>query len=97
MEKVEALFLPVNEAHGVDSVQSQHHLSGVKAGPLLWDIVVAHQVNQVAAGHVFHHHVEVAVILECKKELQNREEKKYIIGTMNKNRKMAVKCEQISY
>ena len=62
-----ALMLPVDEAHGVDSVQSLHHFSGVEAGPLLRDIIVAHQVNQVATRHVFHHHVEVAVILECKK------------------------------
>lgn len=68
----EVLLLPVNEAHGVDSIQRQHHFSCVKAGPLLWDVIVAHQVYQVATRHVFHHHVEVAVILECKKELQKR-------------------------
>lgn len=72
----EVLMSPVNEAHGVDSVQSQHYLSRVKAGPLLWDVIVAHQVHQVTTGHVFHHHVEVAVILECKKELQNRKKKR---------------------
>lgn len=70
------MSLPVNKAHGMDSVQGQHYLSCVKAGPLLWDIIVAHQVYQVATRHVFHHHVEVAVVLECKKELQNRKEKK---------------------
>lgn len=73
-EKAEVWLLPVNEAHRMDTVQSQHHLSSVKAGPLLWDVIVAHQVNQVATGHVFHHHVEVAVILEGKKELWNRRE-----------------------
>lgn len=72
------MLLPVNEAHGVDSIQSQHHLSRVKAGPLLWDVVVAHQVDQVATGHVFHHHVEVAVILECKKELPNKKREEII-------------------
>lgn len=67
------VWSPVNEAHGVDPIQSQHYLRSVKARPLLWDVIVAHQVHQVTTGHVFHHHVEVAVILECKKELHNRE------------------------
>lgn len=64
--------VPVDEAHGVDSIQSQHHLSSVKARPFLWDIIVAHQIHQVTPWHVLHHHVEVAVILECKKELRKR-------------------------
>lgn len=68
----------MNEAHRMDTVQSQHHLSSVKAGPLLWDVIVAHQVNQVATRHVFHHHVEVAVILEGKKELGIEEREKNI-------------------
>lgn len=70
----EVLLLPVNEAHGVDSVQSENNLGRVKASPLLWDVVVAHQVYQVSTGHVLHHHIEVAVILECKEELWNGEE-----------------------
>lgn len=61
--------IPVYEAHGVDPVQSQHHLSGVEAGPLLGDVIVAHQVDQVSAGHILHHHVEVTVILERIKQL----------------------------
>lgn len=69
---------PVNEAHGMDPIQSQHYLSRVKAGPFLWNIVVAHQVHQVTTRHVFHHHIEVAVVLECKKELQDRKEKRAI-------------------
>lgn len=64
--------VPVDEAHGVDSIQSQHHLSSVKARPFLWDIIVAHQIHQVTTWHVLHHHIEVAVILECKKELRKR-------------------------
>lgn len=63
---------PVNEAHGMDPVQGQHNLSRVKASPFLWYIVIAHQVHQVPTRHVFHHHVEVAVVLECKEELQDR-------------------------
>lgn len=62
---------PVNEAHGVDSIQRQNHLSSVKASPLLWDIIVTHQVHQVTAGHVLHHHIEVAIILERKEELRD--------------------------
>lgn len=60
---------PVNEAHRVDSIQGQDYLGCVKASPLLWDVIVAHQVYQITTRHVLHHHVEVAVILECKKEL----------------------------
>lgn len=67
-----AKCIPVDEAHGVDSIQSQHHLSRVKACPFLWNIIVAHQIHQVAARHVLHHHVEVAVILECIKQLQKK-------------------------
>lgn len=73
----QAELVPVDEAHGVDSIQSQHHLSRVKARPFLWNVVVAHQVHQVTTGHVLHHHVEVAVILECKKELQINKKKKW--------------------
>lgn len=59
----------MDEAHGVDAIQRQHHLGGVEAGPLLGDIVVAHQVDQVSAWHVLHDHVEVAVVLECIEQL----------------------------
>lgn len=68
----QAELVPVDEAHRVDSIQSQHHLSSVKACPFLWNIIVAHQIHQVTTRHVLHHHVEVAVILECKKELQKK-------------------------
>lgn len=64
--------LPVNETHGVYSIQSQHHLSCVKTSPLLWYIVITHQVNQITARHVLHNHVEVAIILECKEELKSK-------------------------
>lgn len=58
------------EAHGVDPIQSQHYFGCIKTGPLLWNVIVAHQIHQVAPRHVFHYHVEVAVILESKKKLQ---------------------------
>lgn len=73
------LLQPVNEAHGVDPIQSQHHLGCVKAGPLLRDVIVAHQVNQVATGHVFHHHVEVAIVLKSEKELWGIHGEKYLV------------------
>lgn len=64
---------PVDEAHGVDAIQCQHHLGSVEASPLLRDIVVAHQVDQVTAWHVLHDHVEVAVVLECIEELRGKD------------------------
>lgn len=71
---------PVNEAHGVDAVQCQHNLSSVETSPLLRHIVVAHQVDQVSSWHILHHHVEVAVVLECIKQLDDKKKKKnYII------------------
>lgn len=66
---------PVNEAHGMDAVQGQHNLSRVKASPFLWHIVIAHKVDQVTTRHVLHHHVEVAVVLECEKQLRDRRQK----------------------
>lgn len=63
---------PVNKAHGMDAVQGQHNLSRVKASPFLWHIVITHKVDQVTTRHVFHHHVEVAVVLECEKQLQDQ-------------------------
>lgn len=61
----------VDEAHGVDGVQRQHHLGCVEAGPLLGDVVVHGEGDHVAAGHELHHHVEVAVILERAAQLEN--------------------------
>ena len=52
------------EAHRVNGVQGHDNLGRVELGPLLWDVVVAHQVDDVAAGHVVHHHVQVALVLE---------------------------------
>lgn len=67
---------PVNEAHGVDAVQCQHNLSSVETSPLLRHIIVAHQVDQVSSWHILHHHVEVAVVLECIKQLDDKKKKK---------------------
>lgn len=60
----------VDEAHGVDGVQRQHHLGRVEASPLLGYVVVHGERDQVAAGHELHHHVEVAVILEGAAQLE---------------------------
>lgn len=67
---IEELSIPMNKAHGMDTIQRQHHLGCIKASPLLRDVVIAHQVDQVPTGHVFHHHVEVAVILEREEKLK---------------------------
>lgn len=61
----------VDEGHGVDGVQRQHHLGRVEARPLLGYVVVHGERDQVAAGHELHHHVEVAVILEGTAQLEN--------------------------
>lgn len=62
----------MNEAHGVNAIQCQHHLSSVKTRPLFGHVIVAHEVDQVTARHILHHHVEVAVVLECIKQLENQ-------------------------
>lgn len=62
----------MDEAHGVDAVERQHHLGGVKASPLLRHIVIAHQIDQVSSRHVLHHHVEITVVLEGVEQLQSR-------------------------
>ena len=58
-QHVVGLDVPVDEAHAVDGVQGQDHLCGVEHGPLEGHLVVAHQVDKVAARHVVHHHVEI--------------------------------------
>lgn len=63
--------IAVDEAHGVDGVQRQHHLGCVEASPLLGYVVVHGESDHVAARHELHHHVEVAVILECAAQLEN--------------------------
>lgn len=60
----------MDEAHGVDGVQRQHHLGRVEASPLLRYVVVHGERDQVAAGHELHHHVKVAVILEGAAQLE---------------------------
>lgn len=59
----------MDEAHGVDGVQRQDHLSRVEASPLLGYVVVHGERDQVAPGHELHHHVEVAVVLESAVQL----------------------------
>ena len=62
------------EAHRVNGVQGHDNLGSVELGPLLWDVVVAHQVDDVAAGHVVHHHVQVALVLERIVQLSEKNE-----------------------
>lgn len=61
----------MDEAHGVDGVQRQHHLRCVEASPLLWYVVVHGECDQVASAHELHHHVEVAVVLEGAAQLRD--------------------------
>jgi hypothetical protein len=56
--------LPVHEAHGVDNIDGENQLGTVEACPLLWQVVVAHKVDEVTARHVVHHHVQVLVVLK---------------------------------
>lgn len=68
-QHVVGLDVAVDEAHGVDGVQRQHHFGRVEPGPLLGDVVVHGECDQVAAGHELHHHVEVAVVVEGTAQL----------------------------
>lgn len=61
----------VDEAHGVDGIQRQHHLGCVETSPLLGYVVVHGESDHITARHELHHHVEVAVILECAAQLEN--------------------------
>ena len=54
----------MDEAHRVDGVEGHNDLSSVELGPLLRHIVITHEVDEVSPGHVVHHHVQVAVVLE---------------------------------
>lgn len=62
---------PVHKSHRVYSIQGQNHFSAIELGPLLRDIVIAHEVDQVSTRHVVHHHVQVAGILEWVVQLQH--------------------------
>lgn len=63
--------ITVDEAHGVDSVQRQHDFSRVETSPLLRDVIVYGERDQVSSRHELHHHIEVVVVLESTAELQN--------------------------
>ena len=62
----------MDKAHGVDGVQRHDNLCSVELGPLLRDVVVTHEVDEVSTGHVVHHHVQVAVVLERIVQLVER-------------------------
>lgn len=63
-QHVVGLNVSVDEAHGVNGIQSHHHFCCVELGPFLWYIISAGEVDQVTSWHVLHHHVEVVLILE---------------------------------
>lgn len=72
-QHVVGLDVPMDEAHGVDCIQSHHHLCRVELGPLLWDVVGAGEVDQVTPWHVLHDHVEVVLVLKGTAQLSNKE------------------------
>lgn len=74
-QHVVGLDVAVDEAHGVDGVQRQDHLRRVEPGPLLGDVVVHGERDQVTSGHELHHHVEVAVVVEGAAQLQGDKNK----------------------
>lgn len=61
--------LPVNEAHRVNSIQREDNFSTVELSPLLWHIIITHEVNEVTPWHVIHHHVQIFGILESEVKL----------------------------
>ena len=54
----------MDEAHRVDGIEGHDDFGSVELGPLLRHIVITHEVDEVTARHVVHHHVQVAVVLE---------------------------------
>ncbi len=56
--------VPVYEVHGVYGIQCQHDLRAVELGPLLWDVIITHQIDEVTARHIVHHHIQILVVLE---------------------------------
>lgn len=61
----------MNKPHGVYGLEGENDLGNVKAGPLFGHVIVGHEVDEVTAGHVVHHHIEVLVVLEGKMELDD--------------------------
>lgn len=62
--------VPVDEAHGVDGVQGEHHFRRVEASPLLREVIVHGEGDQVSPGHELHYHVEVSTILKGAAKLE---------------------------
>ena len=52
-EHIVWLYIAVKEPHRVNGVKSQDHLSRVEPRPFLRDVIVGHEVNQVAAFAMF--------------------------------------------
>lgn len=70
-KKLKALLsLPMNKTHGMNCIQCKNYFCSIESCPFFRHVIVAHQVYKVSARHVFHHHVEITVILECIKKLQ---------------------------
>ena len=61
----------MNEAHRMNGLQGQNDLSDVEPCPILGYVIVGHEVDQVAARHEIHDHVQVLVVLEGIMELDD--------------------------
>lgn len=71
-ENVFRLHVSVNEAHGMQGVQSQCDFGEVESCQLLVEGAVAdHQAEQVTAGKVLHDEVQVLAVLEAVLEPRN--------------------------
>lgn len=75
----------VDEAHGVDGIQCQHHFSCVEACPFLRHVVIHGEGYQISTCHELHHQVEMALILKCTAQLCKHRETKdnYYTDTVN--------------
>ena len=56
--------IAMHVAHTMNGLDGEHQLGYIELGPLLRYVVVAHQIDQIAAGHVLHDHVEIVKVLE---------------------------------
>src|SRR6218665_61968 len=87
---------PVNETHGVDGCQGENDLCAVELGPFFWYVVVAHEVNEVTAWHVVHHHVQVFVVLEGEVQLKQHQHKPTISSSSSPSNTVCL-CPSASF